>query len=69
MANPEHLDLLKQGVSVWNAWREENEGVQVDLREADLRGADLRGAKLNGADLSEAILKRANLIVAVPPFS
>ena len=24
MANPEHLEILKQGVDVWNKWREEN---------------------------------------------
>ena len=24
MANPEHLEILKQGVKVWNAWREEH---------------------------------------------
>ena len=31
MANPEHLDILKQGVEVWNKWREENDGIIVDL--------------------------------------
>jgi hypothetical protein len=24
MANPEHLAILKQGVEVWNKWRDEN---------------------------------------------
>jgi hypothetical protein len=24
MANEEHLGILKQGVEVWNQWREEN---------------------------------------------
>ena len=27
MANPEHLEKLKQGVEVWNKWREEHEEV------------------------------------------
>ncbi|MCZ6529883.1 MAG: pentapeptide repeat-containing protein, partial [Chloroflexi bacterium] len=54
MANQEHLDILKQGVEVWNAWRAENEEVQVDLRKADLRKADLTGANLYGADLTYA---------------
>ena len=36
MANPEHLEILKQGVKVWNQWREENPGVQPDLSKADL---------------------------------
>ena len=24
MANPEHFEILKQGVDVWNRWREKN---------------------------------------------
>ena len=56
MTNQEQLDLLKEGVETWNAWREENEGVRVDLSEADLTGADLARAKLDGADLRGANL-------------
>jgi len=36
MANPEHVEILKQGVNVWNEWREENREIRPDLREADL---------------------------------
>ncbi len=56
MANPEHLAKLREGVSVWNAWRAENEGVRVELRNADLKQANLEGAIL-----TEAILTRADL--------
>ena len=41
MAHPEHLAKLKEGVEVWNTWREDNEGVRFDLREADLSDTDL----------------------------
>ncbi len=60
MANPEHLDILKQGVAVWNAWREEHVE-QPDLYQADLNGAQLYRANLRSAYLSEADLQGANL--------
>ena len=56
MANKEHLDILKEGVEVWNRWREENEGVQADLNGADLTGANLYKANLTGADFIGANL-------------
>jgi len=31
MVNEEHVSLLKQGVEVWNRWREENPDVRPDL--------------------------------------
>jgi uncharacterized protein YjbI with pentapeptide repeats len=61
MANDEHVAILKQGVTAWNAWRDENPDVRPDLREADLREADLREANLSRADLAEAHLRRADL--------
>ena len=44
MGNPEHLEILKQGVEVWNRWRDENDKIKPDLREAYLHGANLSGA-------------------------
>ncbi len=49
MANPEHLAILKQGVTVWNAWRAENEEVWVDLSGANLTSAKT-GSLLCNAD-------------------
>jgi hypothetical protein len=65
MANEEHLAILKQGVKLWNRWREENPGTIPDLREAELSGADLREADLSGAVLSGAVLRMADLRGAV----
>lgn len=31
MANEEHLKIIKQGVEVWNRWREENPASGADL--------------------------------------
>jgi archaellum component FlaC len=76
MANAAQLEILKQGVAVWNQWRQDHPDEKIDLRGAglreadlivvDLHGADLReadlwGAKLTGAKLSEADLRGANL--------
>ena len=41
MANQEHLDLLKQGVEIWNQWRQENATIRPDLSEAPLAKIDL----------------------------
>ena len=40
MADEEHVALLKQGVVVWNKWREENPDIRLDLIGADLNRAD-----------------------------
>lgn len=62
MANPEHVEILKQGRDVWNRWREEHREIRVlDLSGAHLRGANLRGADLSGARLGGAGLSRADL--------
>src|SRR5258708_14981440 len=51
MANQEHLDILKQGVEVWNQWilADPNTIIIPDLTGADLSGADLSQADLSGA--------------------
>lgn len=74
MANPEHLAILKQGVEVWNKWREENPEIRPELMDADLRkmvlievnfgGVNLNGTDFSGANLSAASLIAANLIMA-----
>jgi uncharacterized protein YjbI with pentapeptide repeats len=61
MANEEHVEILRQGVGVWNRWREENPRVEPDLSRADLSRADLRGAILSAAILSAADLGQADL--------
>jgi hypothetical protein len=46
MGNPEHLEILKQGVRIWNKWREENPTLRPDLTGGDLSGAVLCHANL-----------------------
>jgi uncharacterized protein YjbI with pentapeptide repeats len=70
MANKEHLKILKEGVKVWNRWREDNPSIAPDLSHAKLRsallnGINFEGAILNFADLTSADLYSANLSGAV----
>jgi hypothetical protein len=70
MANPEHLEILMQGVEVWNKWRVNYPLIFPDLTEAGLRRAkltkvNLTEADLRGADLDEANLSRASLLATV----
>ena len=61
MANSEHIKILKQGVEVWDKWRDKNDKIKPDLRNAYLYGANLSGANLSKADLREANLNGTNL--------
>jgi hypothetical protein len=61
MADPDQLERLKQSVEDWNAWRNENPSLQVDLSNADLRGASLRGVNLSKVDLHKTLLHGADL--------
>jgi hypothetical protein len=61
MANTKQVAILREGVKVWNYWREANPALRPDLRGADFNGADLSGAQLNEAKLNEADLSGAKL--------
>ena len=61
MANPDHLDLLRQGVKQWNEWRAGNPEIKADLRGADLHATDLSEADLSSANLGGAYLRGVNL--------
>lgn len=61
MANPEHLAILKQGVEVWNEWREENPKIGPDLSGADLKNTIQISANFSSVNLAEANLTSAIL--------
>jgi hypothetical protein len=61
MANPKHLNMLKQGVDAWNQWRHTHLDIQPNLFEASLRGSQFQGIDLSGADLRGATLREAEL--------
>jgi len=75
MAIPHHLEILRQGVDAWNAWRTSAKGpmdIRLNLSEGLTLGnlmkpwrkpdiaPDLSGADLSGADLSKANLSGAD---------
>ena len=60
MANLEYLQILNDGVNVWNEWR-----VKHQIRRPDFSGVNLAGANLNGIDFNGANLKGANLNKAI----
>src|SRR5258706_7178520 len=64
MANQEHLDILKQGVEVWNKWKQENRHIRPDLTGADLSGSRLQSFNLGRCDLNDANLSKSSLVQA-----
>jgi hypothetical protein len=69
MANPEHLQILKQGVAAWNTWRDQYRDIKPDLiaanlSDADLRNTNLESAQLFLADLSNTDIRRADFSFA-----
>jgi Pentapeptide repeats (8 copies) len=61
MANPEHLEILQQGVEAWNQWREQHRDLWPDLSGADFNGANFSGANLCYTTFSEVDLSKTNL--------
>lgn len=59
MANPEHVEIVKQGTQALNKWYKNHPNERLDLS-----GAYLFGINLHGAFLREAFLAGANLIKA-----
>lgn len=52
MANEDHLKILKQGVEVWNLWREANAAIVPDLSGETLLGLNLNAINLASSDLT-----------------
>lgn len=66
MANQQHIDLIKQGVEVWNEWREKHYDLVPDLVHTDLSWRNLSRANfcqtnLDWTNLSHAQLENADL--------
>lgn len=64
MSNQDHLNILKQGIEIWNKWRLENPLMRPDLSGADLRNTELSGVHFGLTNLVEADLSGADLALA-----
>ena len=62
MADQKQLKIIKNGVYVWNEWRNKKQRTNINLSEADLSGANLDRANLDGANLDEAYFKNTKNI-------
>lgn len=51
MVNSAQLEILLQGVDIWNGWRKENPFESVDLRGGKTQQGKSNEAKLKGATL------------------
>ena len=56
MANEEQLEIIRQGVKIWNAWRTANPTYKVDLTDVNLRELDLAGVNFGDADLRNCLI-------------
>ena len=61
MANPEHVEIVKQGREAIDAWVKTSHGPGMDLEGVDLTKVVLTGADLGGANLRRADLRGAEL--------
>jgi hypothetical protein len=69
MANPEHLEILRQGVEAWNQWRRDHVEIWPDLSgenfsDASLGGANFMNTNLMGSNLSKMSLWGVNFTKA-----
>ncbi|HEX3104063.1 MAG TPA: toll/interleukin-1 receptor domain-containing protein [Terriglobales bacterium] len=61
MADQSQFEILKQGVLVWNTWRQENPRIIPNLTAIEMTHSDLGGINLDSVDLSDAKLNGAHL--------
>lgn len=61
MSKENLIKLLRENITEFNNFRQENPEILINLQKADIRGANMAGANLKDANLMGANLRSANL--------
>jgi len=61
VANQKQLEILNQGVGVWNQWQTQSSALEVNLEGAELSGAKLKGVDFHSTLLNETRLREVDL--------
>ena len=64
MANPEHVEVVRQGTAAIDEWQARDPKASLDLSGADFSRVNLSGANLTGAKLGNANLAGTRLVTA-----
>lgn len=64
MPNPQHIEIIHQGVITWNTWRKNNPHTDPDLSRSSLSRLYLRGANLSETNLFMTSLEECDLTEA-----
>jgi uncharacterized protein YjbI with pentapeptide repeats len=67
MANQEHLEILKRGVSAWNTWRHTYPNIQPDLSNVSLSYLEVGRKALEGEQFTDRYTKEDDLYQDDPP--
>jgi hypothetical protein len=59
--HPEHVAILRRGLTAWNEWRRQNPHLIPVLARIDLAEQDLRGINFAHVDLTRAVMRTADL--------
>jgi uncharacterized protein YjbI with pentapeptide repeats len=61
MANGEHVEMLRQGVTAWNKWRQKNPDIMPDLSDLKSDKLNLKRIDFSNTRLEKACLSMSNL--------
>jgi hypothetical protein len=69
MPNPKHLEILKQGVEVWNKWRAKNPDVTPKFHRSDFSNVNLASADFSNTEMISCIFDGCDLTSASFAYS